>query len=76
MGLPGWAEVLVIMVKNPEGVSTSFGEKLINSIRISFVVSWSFQLKLSNRLLDIWFEVQVKAYCLVHMGAINMQKEG
>lgn len=38
------------------------------------MVSWSFQLELSNRLLDIWFEVQVKTYCLVHMGAINMQK--
>ena len=36
LGLTGWAEVQVIMVKNPEGVSTSFGEKLINSIWISF----------------------------------------
>lgn len=36
LGLTRWAEVLVIMVKNPGGVSTSFGEKLINSIWISF----------------------------------------
>ena len=36
LGLIGWAEVLVIMVKNPEGVSTSFSKKLINSIWINF----------------------------------------
>ena len=38
------------------------------------MVSWSIQLEMSNSLLDIRFEVQVKTYCLVHMEAINTQK--